>query len=411
MVPDLRKIPPITISAELSLTDVVNTTPPWHDNVTEALQPPEGCLVIPLSVMSLDNPETLVTQETHQQFKKFVNAYFLWLCFLVSAPTNLINMAVFWKHGIKERINLCLFCLSFADLIVIVFQFLTYADMIYAAISRTVYKAVLIQYLTGNMIIYLPAGFISLPGFLSTLIAFERCLCVVSTLKAQNVIQIKTIAVVIATGHVAILAGTYFLVARFRFVCIFDPFTGKSKDGLYHSEFYLKNRELVDIFVGIVYGIGLPGVYTFSISICTIITVVKLRRMAEWRKQSSSSASLSRGMGAVKDATLTRMLVGTSCVFVVCITPQFLFHTIIPLEPQLTFGGKYHNTYRLLIVALQMCVYVNSTVNFFVCYSFGTRYRQTVRGMFCGWRRNWNRVRMTAGTEFTTDITISTVTE
>ena len=71
-------------------------------------------------------------------------------------------------------------------------------------------------------------------------------------------------------------------------------------------------------------------------------------------------------MSAVKDATVTRMLVGTSCVFVACITPQFLFYTIIPLEPQLTLAGKYHNTYRLLIVALQMCVYVNSTVNFFV---------------------------------------------
>ena len=224
-------------------------------------------------------------------------------------------------------------------------------------------------------------------GFLSTLIAFERCLCVVSPLKAQSVIQTKTAAVIIATGGAVIMAGAYFIVSRYRVLCVFNPSTGKTGHSVYYSEFYLNNRELVDTFVGIVYGIGLPGVCTFSISICTIITVFKLRRMAEWREQSSSSGSLSRGMSAVKDATLTCMLVGTSCVFVACITPFFLFYVSVPFVPELRLGGAYDNTFRVVISTLQTASFINSSVNFFVYYYFGTKYRQTVRSMFCGRRK------------------------
>ena len=415
MTTERGKTSPTSITNEPFFNDVAtNTTPSWHDvdNVTETFQVPEGCLVIPnLAATPVDNPRDLVSAGTARQYLTFVQVYVLTLCFLISAPTNLINMAVFWKHGIKERINLCLFCLSFADLIVIVSYFLMYAEKIYTEISNTDDTRGFLFYFIQNKIQYFPAGFPYVSGFLSTLIAFERCLCVVSPLKEQSVIQTKTAVVVIATGNVVIMAGAYFLVVRFRFVCLFDPFTGKSKDGLYHSDFYLNNRELIDTFVGIVYGIGLPGVYTVSISICTIITVVKLRRMAEWREQSSSSASLSRGMSAVKDATLTRMLVGTSCVFVSCITPHFLFYVIVPFVPELRLGGTYSNTFRVGIATLQMASFINSSVNFFVYYYFGTKYRQTVRGMFCGRRKIRNCVRMTTGKEIGRDSAVFSVSQ
>ena len=391
MTTERGKTSPTSITNEPFFSDVAtNTTSSWLDvdNVTETFQVPEGCLVISnLSATPVDNPRDLVSAGTVRQYLTFVHVYVLTLCFLVSAPTNLINMAVFWKHGIKERINLCLICLSFADLIVLASYFVMYAEKIYSEISNTVDTLDFYFYLIQNKIHYFPPGFTYVSGFLSTLIAFERCLCVVSPLKAQSVIQTKTTAVIIATGGAVIIAGVYFISARYRVLCVFNPSTGKMGHTIYYSEFYLNNRELVDIFVGIVYGIGLPGVYTFSISICTIITVVKLRQMAEWREQSSSSGNLSRGMSAVKDATVTRMLVGTSCVFVACITPHILFYVIVPFEPELRLGGAYDNTFRVVMSTLNMVSFINSSVNFFVYYYFGTKYRQTVRGMFRGRRK------------------------
>ena len=181
-------------------------------------------------------------------------------------------------------------------------------------------------------------------------------------------------------------------------------------DILSSTEFYINNKELVDIFVGVIFGISIPGIYTVGVSISTVVTVVKLRRMAEWREQSSSSASLPRGGAAVKDVSLTRMLIATSCVFLVCLTPLLLLHIIMPFVPELNMNGKYNNTYYLFITTQQMCVYINYSVNFFVYYLFVTKFRQTVRGMFCGWRRTRNRARMTTGIDqVTTDTAVSFV--
>ena len=36
----------------------------------------------------------------------------LFLLFLIGGPANVINLAVFYKQGLKERVNLCLFALS-----------------------------------------------------------------------------------------------------------------------------------------------------------------------------------------------------------------------------------------------------------------------------------------------------------
>ena len=411
MTTELQKTSPRQTTTESLFSDVViNTTSSRHgvDNVTAAFQAPEGCLVIPFSnIRPWDNPEDLVSHETYQHVMLFVNVYFISLCFVISVPTNVINMAIFWKHGIKERINLCLFCLSFADLIIVSFYFLMYAEMVYTTFTNTSSQDIWLQYIIKSMIYYVPGTFPYVSGFLSTLIAFERCLCVVSPLKAQTMIQTKTTAAIIAIGHVVILAGAYVIVARFTVVCMFDPFTGESINAPYPSDFYINNRVLADIISVTFYSISLPGIYIVGVSISTIVTIVKLRRMAEWREQSSSSAGLSRGGAAVLDTTLTRMLIGTSCVFVACTTPLFVFYIFLLFIPELTSNGKYHNTYRLLTVLYQMLVYSNSSVNFFVYYFFGTKFRLTVQGMFCRRLKTGHRSGNTAGTEVSNDTMVS----
>ena len=132
---------PLTrITTELLSNDIsTNTTPSWCgvDKVTEAFQAPEGCLMILHSAfIPQNNPEDLVSYEACQHVWKFVNVYFLLLCVLVSVPTDAINMTVFWKHSIKVRINLCLFCLSFVDLIALVSHLLMYAEQTYSVISK-----------------------------------------------------------------------------------------------------------------------------------------------------------------------------------------------------------------------------------------------------------------------------------
>ena len=62
-----------------------------------------------------NNPENLVSLEVEAFAERLKGAIVLPLLFLIGGPANVINMAVFYKQGLKERINLCLFALSLAD--------------------------------------------------------------------------------------------------------------------------------------------------------------------------------------------------------------------------------------------------------------------------------------------------------
>ena len=62
-----------------------------------------------------NNPDNLVSLEAEAFAERLKGAIVLPLLFLIGGPANVINMAVFYKQGLRERINLCLFALSLAD--------------------------------------------------------------------------------------------------------------------------------------------------------------------------------------------------------------------------------------------------------------------------------------------------------
>ena len=62
-----------------------------------------------------DNPDNIVSLEVEAFAERLKGAVVLPLLFLIGGPANVINMAVFYKQGLRERINLCLFALSLAD--------------------------------------------------------------------------------------------------------------------------------------------------------------------------------------------------------------------------------------------------------------------------------------------------------
>lgn len=377
--------PPIDVTASVAAASDVNVTSAWPggENSTGGLvAPPDGCLVIPFSVYSpWSHPEDLVSHEAQQAFNKFVNVYMLTAFFVVSVPTNLLCLLVFWRHGLRERINLCLFFLALADFLTVLGHFEWNLDSLYSEVSGAPYRLVVMKHNVNNMV-HAMAGFIYISGFLSTLVALERCLCILSPLKAQHYIRTKTTAVVIALGHVVIFAGHYVIATRWRVVCMFDPLIQQTMDAFYSSQFYLDHEALVDLFDGVLFGILLPGIYVAGILVSTVVTVVKLRQLAEWRQQSSSSASAGTAP-ASKDVTLTRMLIGTSVLFVSCTAPPLLFHAALPFVPGLSLSGKYYNTYYLLINLQQLLTYLNASVNFFVYYLFGTKFRHSVQAIFC----------------------------
>ncbi|XP_076472616.1 uncharacterized protein LOC143302015 [Babylonia areolata] len=361
-----------------TLTPDVNAT----DRLISLQRLDECRLLVPSSNFSLQGHDSesasISVEQEPQQLETIVDVYLLMVFFVVSVPLNIVNVIVFWKHGIKERINLCLCFLSIADAMVISVYFALKLDRIYSAVSNgTVFLA---KYSISNWLQWL-VGFIYVSGFMSTLIAFERCLCVVTPLRAQRILRTETTAAIIVIGHAVILGGYYVIATRWQVVCIFDPANDRMFDAYFASEFYSQNKELVDTFEGLVYGILLPGFYIIGVSLATVVTVVKLRQMKEWRQQSLSP--MSAGRHSAKDVTLTRMLIGSSVQFVVCTTPTFLFHSLHPFIPGLDHVGEHNDLFQIFAAIQQLCYYINSSVNFFIYCVFGSKFRTTIKLLFC----------------------------
>ncbi|KAL8582925.1 hypothetical protein ACOMHN_057077 [Nucella lapillus] len=93
-------------------TFVDNTTSGGVDFV------PEGCVLKQVSeLVPWDNQHNLIPKKVEVIVNLLVSGICLPLCFLVSFATNVVNMVVFYKQGLKERVNMCLFSLSLLDLL------------------------------------------------------------------------------------------------------------------------------------------------------------------------------------------------------------------------------------------------------------------------------------------------------
>ncbi|KAK7495261.1 hypothetical protein BaRGS_00013443 [Batillaria attramentaria] len=352
----------------------------WIDgnlsNVTN-VSAPDGCITLqlrPFEFNPWDNPDNLMSHEVEHLFDVIVAVGFLYVLFLVSAPTNVISMIAFYKQGIKERINLCLFLQSFADLVYMTFNFLLYSDRLYLEIRNGPSRSFMTAMMLNNYLACL-YSFSWASGFMTVVIASERCFCVVSPFRSQRILRTRTMGLIIVAAFVVIFGGFFVVGARWTIACIFSPLTQSTSYEIYPRQWYLQHKQIIDTLDG-VYGLILPCTFVFVVTVTTTATVVKITKMTSWREKTSSANV------AAREIALTRMLIGTSSLYVVCSVSHVVTRILILCLPDFSIGGRYSNTFNFMSSVNELFTYINSSVNFFIYYSMGSKYKETVRRMF-----------------------------
>ena len=184
----------------------------------------------------------------------------------------------------------------------------------------------------------------------------------------------RTMAVVIVIAFLVIVGGLFVVSFRFSVFCVYNALTDSTMLVMGTSEFYQRHQEAVDLLDYTFYGIVLPGVFISVVITSTIITSLKLKRIADWRASSTSSSAATSS--SAREVALTRMLISTSCLFIACFLPNFFFRITCLFVEDLKTGKRYHNMYYVMLWLLDMASFVNSSVNFFVYYYMGSRYRE-----------------------------------
>ena len=166
-------------------------------------------------------------------------------------------------------------------------------------------------------------AFACVSQILSTIIASERCFCILQPLRSQTVLRTSTTTAIIIAVIVVVLGPYFFVVSRYRIGCVYDPVSQNTFFSGVAGQFYLDHQKVIDYLDTFVYGAIVPGMVMVVVMTTTIITTIKLRQAAAWRAETSSSGSMTS-----QEIALTKMLVGNSVFFIVCMLPSPVFRLL-----------------------------------------------------------------------------------
>lgn len=233
---------------------------------------------------------------------------------LIGIPTNVLNCIVFWRQGLKDRMNLCLFslalmntcCLACSLTIYCVSSFVRFYDL---TLGDEFYMK------SAAALIVVLSGFRLTSGCVGVVISVERCLCVLYPLHAQSLIRTRTVTILIVACF--ILSQSLFSIGRTMTQVVTVQIEGKIVWLTVPTEFYLENKVFLNTLIKTLLGTVIPIVMCVVISIATTVTVFTLRTAMSWRVKTSfiNEDSQSRQMA------LTKMLVIVSTTYVITMVP------------------------------------------------------------------------------------------
>lgn len=340
----------------------------------ENVSPTNDCILLQLNTSSLSkDEEDYFSKETELLIYRIKSTIFIPSLFFVGCPANLLNMAVFLKQGIRDRVNLCLFSLSFVDIIFICFGFLVNLDAMFATFGESERYGPIYRFIVNNNILGF-YGVIYGSIFLSALIACDRCYSLFFPIQSQNAVKIRSICIIIVTCVPTISLLRFLLTAKYTIVCVVDAWTGKRTYVSGVDQSYWQNKEFIDTIDKVLCGMLITVGGPFVVLITTIMTVIKLKQTISWRRKASTAPCR-------KEVGVTRMLTYLSLQFLVLCIPNIAMRLMPAFVPNATGRARYGNTFLILLSATEVCSYANASCNIFVYYFAGTKYRETFNNL------------------------------
>ena len=303
--------------------------------------------------------------------------------------TNVINIAVFVKLGFNETSNISLLTLALCDLLSTILTIWgTLCVTPGFSDAELPFLPTEIAQLTGGA---LSMFVLRCSAWVTAFISFERCLCILIPLNVKKWVTPKmSTAVVLAISITTI--GPYIGVHwRWTFMWKFLPARNATILGATVVDTpFLNLKEKIDF---IVFGAIQPIIAFFTVLVCTVFLVVYLRRSSQWRKSMASAGGKTGGGDnsfqfqmkqniSRKEEKVVRLVTSIATIFIVCYTPNTLMILHMAIFPSFSLFGQHRNTFLMIYLVSVLANSVSASVNIFIYYNMGTRYRNALRLMF-----------------------------
>ncbi|XP_076449486.1 uncharacterized protein LOC143285921 [Babylonia areolata] len=346
-----------------------------------------GCVELsPASLNPCDHPDSLVSKATRQLVEDVVYVGLLPVLTGVGAVLNAVNMAVFVAQGLADRVHFCLFSLSLVDFLVLTSLYVRYLNRTLAyVISPSWAYDVWMTSLVRYRLILVHSGFQLVSNFISIVVAVDRCVCVRWPLSAARVLSTRVTGTVLVIFSILVMAGLQFVAFKYDVTCAVIRGQAEPFPYILPSTLYRQHPMLMEILDTLIFSSLVPALSLLITIVATTITVVTLRRAAAWRGRT-------RGRGAggdvidPKEKALTYMLVVISCVYVVCVGPRVVRTVCRFIFPEFRAWGRLCGLMLVTGALMNALLALNSTINFFIYYVMGSRFRDTLRHLMTRFR-------------------------
>lgn len=336
-------------------------------------------------VESVDKQQGILSYSDFQTIENILDCGFLQFFFFIGAPTNVLNMIVFYRQSLRDRMNFCLFSLALVDLLYVVCKFAMGSYCFVGddeAALREVWKFTVRKYVVNFMF-----GALYSSGGLTMIIAVERYVCVAFPMKAATLLKTRTVVLLVLFTVVIMHAFCSIYALKYEVKVLDDAGVGTFVVMLTASRIYIAHKVTIDVMENIV----LSAITFFNfliVSVATGMTVVKLRHAMKWRQTLGKSVTSAER----RQMTLVKMLVTVSCIYITCVTPTICLAVTRLLMPDFWPQRRYGRMYYVTHVGTTVVLMLNSSVNFFVYVKQSSRFRLELRVLFHG-RKKGDKMR------------------
>uniref|UniRef100_A0A0B6ZR42 G-protein coupled receptors family 1 profile domain-containing protein n=1 Tax=Arion vulgaris TaxID=1028688 RepID=A0A0B6ZR42_9EUPU len=294
--------------------------------------------------------------------------------------TNIINIIVFVKQGVKDTVNISLLGLAISDLVSLLFLHLLNLCFTPSILSMDLpfYPDQIMWHWGWAHTIFTRIG-----TGITAWITLERCLCIAAPLKVKIWITPKRSVMFMVILYIVMIGHVLPVFYTSQLTLIFDFTRNKTILGMH----FMENRNDIEEVVFLINNI-LPSTFFVLIIVCTTILVRELRKKSKWRKQTSTS--IKDNVISDRDTKIIKMVVLISAVFIFCYSPGVFVHIWAVADTELRPDGK--NWYLMYAYSSFMLHFeaINSSVNLFIYLSTSSKFQTTFYHIFCCYNRKSN---------------------
>ncbi|GFS08402.1 chemosensory receptor C [Elysia marginata] len=372
-----------------------------------------------------------------QYLDLYINIVFVFVASVFALGTNIANMLVLIKQGVRGCVSLCLFSISATDFLSTLTGFISVMFKILMHLYKQPgFNPAAVFFL----LVYASAVLYDVSNTLTAFLSLERCLCVTLPFKFKDIFTTKLTAVVIVCVYMLCfgLMMPHFLSSGLRMKTF--------ENSTYLTLWLSSDRIAVDTYID-VKNFCQISVILGIVLVCTSLMIISLNISSKFHNKDTTttakplkssktrpevnfkvSSSMptpeitnhegkgkietkrknkknpTKNKDTIKDPqsngpltkentarkqekntqssrnlNVIKTVVMLCVICFVCNLSRIIASTAIVLEPRLKIGREYYDWYQLMIAVCYVFQLFNCSLNIFVYYNYNQSFRETLR--------------------------------